>query len=131
MPKETGIYTTANDITFGPKYISKVKEVFRNSKLFNDSQLRESITLLWAVYPLDNKTNPGEMYVKPRLYSDEVIKLTTVDHYTWVEDKEEVLPLDEFHIFPGDIIRNENGEKISVLKLDCRTKEDWTAIMNK
>ena len=130
MPKDTEIYTTASDITFGPKYIAKVKEAFANSKLYNDSQMRESITLLWAVYPLTDKTNPGELYVRPHAYGDEVIKLYTVDHYTWIEKKEEVLPLDEFHLFPGDIILNGKGEKISILKLDCRTKQDWEAIMN-
>lgn len=127
MPKDTGIYTTANDIPFGKGYISKVKEAFKGSKLLDESEKRESIVLLWAIYPPPN----GELYVRPRIYRDEVIKLYTIDHYTWKENKEEILPLDEFHIFKGDIIRDESGDEISVLKVDCRTKEDWLAIINK
>lgn len=131
MPKDTGIYTTASDVVFGDEYISKVKEAFKNTKLLDNSELRESIVLLWAVYPINDETNPGELYLRPRIYRDEIIKLSTVDHYTWVEQKEEILPLDDFHIFKGDIIRDENGNKISVLKVDCKTKQDWLAIINK
>lgn len=131
MPKDTGIWTTAEISKYSNLYINEVKKALNGNPLFDKALLRENIVVVWINYPNDDEDYPGSIEVKAYTYRDNVLKYYEIDHYTWIEQKEEYVQMDEFHIFPEDIISDGFGKKVRVLKIDVKTKEDWDIILKK
>lgn len=131
MPKDTGIWTTAEISQYSSLYKNGVRNALNGNPLFNKALLRENLVIAWVAYPNDDKDYPGVIEPKVYTYRDNVLKYYEVDHYTWVEEKEEYVQMDEYHMFPGDIISDGFGKKVRILKIDAKTKEDWNFIIKK